>query len=310
MAKLSTIKSKTVRKTVLYCPACKKVLKQSANNYSCLTCRRSFPIINGIPSLIIQRASVDSFDASAFEFLFQMEQTHFWHIGRREIILDVLKRNVPDLISSRMLEVGCGNGSVLAYLKQNGINIEGGDFYIEGLAFCRLRVKGVPLYQLDVLTLPFNSEFDVIGAFDVIEHIDDDVQALTEIKQSLKQGGTVAITVPAHRFLWSRSDEIANHQRRYSKQELVTKLQNAGFTVRKTSYFMFFLFPLLAAMRLIGKARTDSSNNGKVSSECLELKTIPVLNAMFLGILRFERFLLRYFNLPFGASLIVLAEKK
>jgi SAM-dependent methyltransferase len=239
-----------------------------------------------------------------------MEQKHFWHVGRREIILDVLRKNVSNLAQSRMLEIGCGNGSVLAFLKRNGIEVEGGDIFMEGLAFCRQRVDSAPLYQLDVLALPFHGEFDIIGLFDVLEHIADDDRALVEIRQALKRNGMLLMTVPAYRFLWSYFDVCANHKRRYGKSELVAKLGQAGFTVRKVSYYMFFLFPLLAVIRLIGNVR-HRRDGRKVSVDAsLETKTVPVVNEVFLGLLRLERFLLRYFNLPFGTSLLVLAEKR
>ena len=109
---------------MLCCPGCRNPLRQLSEEYLCQTCARSFPIIDGIPSFVDQHTTADSFDASAFEFLFQMEQKHFWHVGRREIVLDVLRRNIPKLARCRMLEIGCGNGSILAFLKQNGINIK------------------------------------------------------------------------------------------------------------------------------------------------------------------------------------------
>jgi len=123
---LSTIKVSGVYPPMLYCPGCRSPLRQLNEGYFCQSCARSFPIIDGIPSFVDQHTAADSFDASAFEFLFQMERKHFWHVGRREIILDVIERNVPKLQNIRMLEIGCGNGSVLAFLKQNGIDIEGG----------------------------------------------------------------------------------------------------------------------------------------------------------------------------------------
>ncbi len=182
---------------------------------------------------------------------------------------------------------------------------------MEGLALCRQRVNSVPLYQLDVMALPFRNEFDVVGLFDVLEHIDDDTGALREISQVVKQRGMLLITVPAHQFLWSYFDLSSNHKRRYRKAELQVKMEQAGFTVKKISYYMFFLFPVLAAIRLIGNIKKhERKDNKKLTiGTSLETKTIPILNEVFLASLRLEKFLLRYFNLPFGASLVVLAEK-
>jgi len=310
MARLNTIRSIIPRKTVLHCPARKGPLNLCERKYVYSICSKVFPIIDNIPALVDHTSIAQNFDAAAFEFLFKMEQKHFWHVGRREIILDVLRRNVPNLMKSRMLEVGCGNGSVLAFLKNNGIEIEGGDIFTEGLTFCRQRVDSVPLYQLDVLALPFHEEFDIVGLFDVLEHIDDDSRALTEINRALKTSGDLMLTVPAHKFLWSRHDEASHHKRRYNRTELITKLERCGFVVNKATYYMFFLFPILSMMRLLSKIFSNKKYEKGDIQASLELKTIPVINSVFLASLRLEKYLIRHLNLPFGASLLILAEKK
>ncbi|MCK4266275.1 MAG: class I SAM-dependent methyltransferase, partial [Thermoplasmata archaeon] len=273
------------------------------------SCARSFPIIDGIPSFVDQDMVINSFDASSFEFLFEMEQKHFWHVGRKEIIYDVLKRNTPHLAELRMLEIGCGNGSVLAYLKEKEVNIEGGDIFIEGLKFCQQRSDPVALYQVDILSLPFRNDFDIIGVFDVLEHIEEDEKALAEISQALKPGGTILITVPAHKLLWSYFDESSNHKRRYSRKEIVTKLERNDFVIKKMSFYMFFLFPLMLSIRMINNTlrRNEAKRNARTS---IELKTVPLVNRIFLELLRLEKWLMRYLDLPFGASLMVLAEKR
>lgn len=296
---------------VLYCPRCKNTLVRMNDKYSCQNCAHSYPVVDGIPSFVDQNmiVNMDSFDASAFEFLFEMEQRHFWHIGRKEIIYDVLKRNTPHLAELRMLEIGCGNGSVLAYLKENGVNIEGGDIFIEGLKFCQQRADPVALYQVDILSLPFHNDFDIIGVFDVLEHIEEDEKALAEISQALKPGGTIFITVPAHKLLWSYFDESSNHKRRYSRKEIVTKLERNDFVIKKMSFYMFFLFPLMLSIRMINNTlrRNEAKRNARTS---IELKTVPLVNRIFLELLRLEKWLLRYLDLPFGASIMVLAEKR
>ena len=296
---------------VLYCPRCKNTLVGMSDEYSCQNCAHSYPVVDGIPSFVDQNmiVNMDSFDASAFEFLFEMEQRHFWHIGRKEIIYDVLKRNTPHLAELRMLEIGCGNGSVLAYLKENGVNIEGGDIFIEGLKFCQQRAGSVALYQIDILALPFRSDFDIIGIFDVLEHIDNDEKALLEINQALKPGGIIFITVPAHKLLWSYFDIQSHHKRRYSRRELVAKLERNGFIIKRISFFMFFLFPLMLSIRMVNNnlRRNEAKRNARTS---IELKTVPLVNRIFLELLRLEKWLMRYLDLPFGASLLVIAAKK
>lgn len=299
-----------MEKTVFYCPECKNPLEKHNESYFCPSCIRFFSVVGDIPSFVDQDKTVDSFNANAFESLFEMEQRHFWHVGRKGIILTVLKQNVPDLKNIKMLEIGCGNGNILAYLKQHEIYIEGADIFLEGLNFCRKRVSTVDLYQVDILSMPFYNTFDVIGAFDVLEHIDDDNKALEEINRALKAGGSLLLTVPAHKFLWSYFDKRSSHQRRYSKRELIVKLEQAGFTVRKISYYMFFLFPMFAAIRLLKNMFVSESYEKVNDNNSLEAKTIPFVNDIFLALLKVEEHIIRYTNLPFGASLLALGVKR
>ena len=248
---------------------------------------------------ITKTDNTDGFDAKTCRELFEIEDRHFWHVGRKRIILDALRRNVPRLAKIRMLEIGCGNGNVMAYLRQNGIDVEGGDLSVDGLEYCRQRMGDVPLHRIGILSLPFHNEFDIIGAFDVLEHVKNDERALTEVKWALKPKGSIVLTVPAHKFLWSYFDEEAGHKRRYSKSEITTKLERAGFTVKRISFFMFFLLPILSLVRITHR-----------HSKAPESKVVPVINDIFLALLTVERWLMRYMNLPTGSSLLVIAEKR
>lgn len=218
--------------------------------------------------------------------------------------MDVLKRNIPDLTDCRMLEIGCGNGNVLSYLKSNGINIEGGDISNEGLDYCHRRDDSIPLHLIDVNSLPFWEDYDIIGLFDILEHIDDDNRALREISKTLKPHGKILLTVPAHKYLWSYFDVCSAHKRRYSRKELCDKLERNSFAVKYVSYYVFLLFPLFLGIRLL-----NSLFGKRDAKSSIEMKTIPVINEMLLLFMRLEKLLLRYINLPIGASLIVLAEK-
>ncbi len=194
-----------------------------------------------------------------------------------------------------------------AILKSKGVNIEGGDLFLEALQFCRKRVD-VPLYQLDALNTPFADEqYDVVGLFDVIEHIDDDEAVLKEAYRICKPGGRVILTVPAHKWLWSYFDVMSCHKRRYSKKELRQKLQRAGFTVEKVSFYVFFLFPVFFLYRAVENMR--SANNNKELSSRAEVQTIPLINRVFLAILRLEKLLIRNTNLPLGTSLVAVARR-
>ena len=224
-----------------------------------------------------------------------------------DVIFIAVKTTAIKHVIEELQTIWHPNTHLISY--QNGIDIEGGDIFLEGLRFCRQRASSVALYQIDALSLPFNNDYEVIGIFDVLEHIEDDERALAEMNRALKAGGKLILTVPAHKFLWSRHDEASHHKRRYSRMELIAKLERCGFTVNKATYYVFFCFPVLAAMRLLSKLfrnKKHEKDNIKIS---LELKTIAVVNDAFLASLRLEKYLIRHLNLPFGASLLVLAAK-
>jgi SAM-dependent methyltransferase len=248
------------------------------------------------------------FDEELCKSLFEMEKKHFWHIGRKEMIwkmLDLFSGNKKNTL--KMIEIGCGNGNILEYLKTKGINIEGADTSLPALNFCKTRVDA-PLYRIDPEkeALPFRDEsYDIIGLFDVVEHIEKDQALLDEAYRISKKEGRIIITVPANKYLWSYFDILSGHKRRYSKNDLASKLEKAGFKIEKISYYMFFLFPFMLLRKL-----TSSGNKNKKFNALAETKTLPVINDIFLAILRLENILLPKFNLPFGSSIICIAKKQ
>lgn len=183
---------------------------------------------------------------------------------------------------------------------------EGGDIAIEGLSFCRTRVD-VPLYQMDAAATPFADEsFDIVGVFDMIEHLQDDQSSLNEIFRICKKNGEIVLTVPADKSLWSYFDEACGHKRRYRRDEIMKKLLIAGFEVDRASYFMTFLFPLLWILRKV------CGNNARTRLFCRlpEVRTIPGFNQIFLLLSRIESRLLMKFDLPFGSSLVCVATRR
>lgn len=150
------------------------------------------------------------------------------------------------------MEIGCGTGFVVSAVSRAlpHLEISASEIFAHGLEFAERRCPGITLFQMDARAIPFDSAFDVIGAFDVIEHIEEDDLVLRNIWRALKPGGGVLLTVPQHRFLWSAQDERAFHKRRYSSPELCLKLRQAGFTVRHITSFVSLLFPFMLISRL------------------------------------------------------------
>ncbi|HEV2803336.1 MAG TPA: class I SAM-dependent methyltransferase [Chthoniobacterales bacterium] len=240
---------------------------------------------------------------------FELEDKHWWFVGRRRLLLKLLGRvfHPADSDAPReILDVGCGTGTMLQHLSAYG-NTTGADADADAVYFCRRRGLENVL-QLTDATLPFEpGTFDLVTMLDVLEHIDDDLGMLGEVFRVLKPDGLVLATVPAYRFLWGPQDEISLHKRRYRAKELKARLEHAGFSLLKLSYFNTLLFPFIAAIRLGRKI---------VPGETAELKSdftltkAGFLNQLLASIFAWERHLITRFDLPFGVSIVALARKK
>ena len=239
-----------------------------------------------------------------YPILFRVEQSHWWHIGRRKIIAGFVEdicRRVTDR-RPRILDVGCGTGANLMMLSKFG-EAEGVDISEDALAFCRER--GLDKVRLGAgEELPYDAgTFDLVTALDVVEHMDDDLAGLREMQRVLRPGGRVLLFVPTFMFLWGLQDDVSNHRRRYRLPQLARVLEQAGFEIERTTYanITFFLPILLIRklMRLTG-IKSESENNINVSA----------LNGVLGRMLAAEGWFLRYMNLPFGVSGLCVAKKK
>lgn len=224
-----------------------------------------------------------------------------WDAGGLLAVLDrYLKRHKP----RRILDVGCGTGTMLGYLSRYG-RAQGIDADEQAVRFCMERgVRDVQ--QVTVSTLPFaDGTFDLVTILDVLEHIDDDAGTLRELHRVLRPGGLLLVSVPAYRFLWGPQDEISNHKRRYLARELRTRLVEAGFRVRKLSYFNTILFPAIAGIRLLRPYRPGSPN---LKSDFTMTRPGPA-NTLLGGLFGLEAPVVRRMDLPFGVSILALAQK-
>ena len=188
-----------------------------------------------------------------YPILYEVEESHWWYLGRRRIIESLVEEicsNI-DAANPRILDVGCGTGANLKMLARFG-HAEGVDVSQQAVSFCHERgLESVKLGALE--ELPYDDEsFDLVTALDVIEHLDDDVAGLSEIRRVLRPGGFVLIFVPAFMFLWGVQDDVSNHRRRYTLTSLLNAIRAAGFSVERASYAnAAFFFPVLAVRTLM-----------------------------------------------------------
>jgi SAM-dependent methyltransferase len=234
----------------------------------------------------------------------RVEDSHWWFVGRRAILESFMQKIVESLEtgveSPRILDVGCGTGANLEMLANFGES-EGVDVSDDALEFCR--AKGLKAHKGLAEKLPFADEsFDVVTALDVVEHLDDDVAGLKEMHRVLKTGGKTLIFVPAFMWLWGVQDDISNHRIRYTKKQIVERLQKAGFEIERATYANWTFFaPILAGrtlMKLTG-IKPESENNVNVSA----------LNGIFGKIFSAEKLWLKNFDFPFGVSIVITARK-
>ncbi len=243
------------------------------------------------------------YDDALFELLAEAEPHSFWYRARARLIVDVVRRFFPD--ARDLLEVGSGSGGVLLALHHAfpELRLVGAEPSPEGIAVARRRLPDeIELVEADVLALPYEESFDVVGAFDVLEHVEDDEAALRGVARAARRG--VVILVPQHPRLWSDMDRIAQHVRRYRRRDLASKAESVGLDVVYVGSFVSSLLPALVASR--GARRLLRRPYDPVA----ELHP-GALNRVFERILDGERKLIgRGFSLPFGASLLLVARKR
>lgn len=247
----------------------------------------------------------DGFKAAYFADLADMEEGHFWFRARNRLIIWALRKYCPGFRA--FLEIGCGTGYVLSGIAKAypEAELHGSEIFTAGLVFAASREPSVNFMQMDARHIPFVDEFDAIGAFDVLEHIEEDEQVLMEMRKALKLRGTLLLTVPQHAWLWSPVDEYACHVRRYSAKELHAKVESAGFEILRSTSFVSTLLPAMWASRFT----KNHSKKGIVASA--ETRPSPGLNLLFEMLLDAEAAMIRIgVDFPVGGSRLTVARKK
>ena len=240
-------------------------------------------------------------DAAYYTEYAAAEDAHWWFVARRRIldrVLDTLK--LP--ADADILEAGCGTGGNLAMLACHG-RLRA--FEIDDGARKVANKRGVTNVAPGALPepIPFESEhFDLIAMLDVLEHVADDRGALDNLRERLKPGGRLLLTVPAYMFLWSRHDEINHHQRRYTRRALVRLVRERGYDVRHASYFNTLLFPLVLGVRTLGNLL------GRDEGSDLAMPSPPV-NQVLTEVFASERHFIPRVTLPFGVSILLVAQR-
>jgi 2-polyprenyl-3-methyl-5-hydroxy-6-metoxy-1,4-benzoquinol methylase len=282
------------------CPACDA--RYTGPEWRCASCgwaaARRGPIVSVAPA-----HGAPGFAAEFFDPLAEAEDRHFWFAARNALLAWALRRYFPG--ARTMLDAGCGNGQVARALLRAapGLRITGSEAFPEALAIASTKAPGVELVQADVRALPWEHEFDVVGAFDVLEHVKEDQEAARRLARAARPGGGVIVTVPQHRWLWSPVDDYSRHERRYTRRGLVALLEGAGLSVIRTTSFVSLPLPALALSRAIQRTRP--------AEPVRELRISTVANAVGKAVMDVERVLIRGgVPLPAGGSLLAIARAR
>lgn len=235
----------------------------------------------------------------------RLEKNHWWFVAKRKFLITVLQKffNKHTVEQKNILDVGCGTGANMDFLKQKGFQVKGIDMSEEALKFCK--EKGLDVQLGLAGNIPFReNNFDIVIACDVLEHIKNDVEAIKEIARVLKKNGLFIATVPAHQFLWSYHDEALHHIRRYSKRYFKNTVEGC-FDIKLISWtYSSILVPSIIG-RYLHALFKNSSKTSDVKANGI------IINSIMNIICALEVTFFKVFNfLPWGLSLLVVASKK
>lgn len=246
--------------------------------------------------------------ADIYVAMAQVEDRHWWFRARRAICRHVLDRaNIPK--GANILDAGSGTGGNLGMLSEYGTV-----FAMEMDEQARALASSRNIVKVEEGMLPHSipfapQQFDLAAMCDVLEHVDEDYETLVALGKRLNPGGRLLITVPAFQFLWSQHDTLHHHKRRYRLGALKALVERAGYKVTFASYINFWLFPLIAVMRLLDRLFGPKAADAKAEENAeLTLPPAPV-NAFLEKVFSSERLLLDRIGLPFGVSILLLAQK-
>jgi SAM-dependent methyltransferase len=224
----------------------------------------------------------------------EQDNTWWWEKARREIVQQCMKKVINR--DMKILEIGAGYGGMTGMLSGFG-TVNAIEPYADAVSYLQEKLK-VKAYQGTFESFEETERYDLVTCFDVLEHIKDDRQALQKMAGLINDRGFLVLTVPAYQFLWNRHDDINRHYRRYSRKELVKKIPSS-LKVKKTSYFNTLLFPMAILDKLVlSKNKRSYSFNPN-----------PAVNGILYRIFSAEKTILRSLNLPFGVSILLIAEK-
>lgn len=262
----------------------------------------------------------ETFEEEGFDTLLDMQSRHFWYRGRHRFLLATLRhclrrdQNRMDSIKSG-IDLGGGCGGWVRYLSEQApgmfAELALGDSSERALELAGTVIDPrIKRYQVDLLNLPWKNRWDVIFMLDVLEHIPEHVEALTQAKQSLCPGGLLIVATPALKFFWSYNDDLSHHVRRYSKRDFASLANDVGLTLILSRYYMFFLSPLLYLSRL-RSPKYEQMTAEQIRDHLTRTHLIPStpVNETLATVFQLESPLGVWLPFPWGTSIVSVFQK-
>jgi SAM-dependent methyltransferase len=233
-----------------------------------------------------------------YDRMAELDERHWWYRARREILADLIARRIKLPPHPRILEIGCGTGHNLMMLQRFG-RVDGIEIDPAARAIASRRLgHAIQEAPLPALTGIEKRAYDMVAILDVLEHVEEDREALVSIAERLKPGGRILITVPAHPWMWSAHDEVNHHKRRYTRKSLRAVVEAAGLKLEMMSWFNSLLFPLAATARAIGRITGKSDSDDAMPP--------AAINRLLEGLFGIERYALGRLPFPPGVSLVAI----
>jgi SAM-dependent methyltransferase len=250
-------------------------------------------------------------ESSLYDEYVRIEDTHWWFRGRRKIIATLLRPYLRP--PARIIDIGSGGGAVAQALLEFG-SVTACDIDVRCAASVARR-PGMSFAYGTAEAIPFaDGSFDLVTAFDVLEHLDDDARALREMSRVARPDGLVAVAVPAYGWLWGRQDEISHHRRRYTGRSLRLAFTAAGLVPRRLTAFNTILFPGIAAVRITRRVAQRLFGGGQTPDPAglqsdFSMTKPGRINDLLAATFSAEAALLGVVDLPIGVSLMAIAQR-
>lgn len=238
-----------------------------------------------------------------YQKMFEAEDQYWWFCARRELARALLRRHAHGE-PTHLLDLGCGTGAALSELKCDhpGALCVGVDASATALQFSNGRGHQELILGSGTAIPVRSQQFDGALSLDTVEHIDDDRRVMEELFRVLKPGGVAVISVPAYQWLWGPHDVALMHYRRYTARQFKRLAGATGFAIEQCSYSVFFLFPVVVAIRILDRI---SKRPNRVSLP----KVSRAVNQLLIRLMRVESSLIARFALPWGSSVVAVVKR-